>query len=519
MNVMQFIKYCNKGLTAVQLGSVLPQKFTRLLAGAIGFWAIIYVSMPTVSHAIDNAREINVVSMNSPQNLSLFDHKGGYGAEILYQNVYEGLVRYNANGKIVTGLAQAWFHNTDYTRWTLELRRNVTFHDGARFTADDVIFTFRNIKARHLGASNLLFKNIAFVKKESPWRIVFILKRPVRDFLKYLARPEAVIVNAATWFNNKTRPNGTGPYIYSSFEQGKQLVLLKNHGYWEQLGGINKVVYTFDKTIEQAVQGMQKGEYQGIIGVKNVMALSELDEQKFRVSSNTGGGILSLVVNQSRGALSSHPLRVAIAHALDRDTLVEQVMPNHASPAIETVMAYDMIEFLEPRYKFSLEKARDIINNSVYSEGLSFNMSIQDIPYMHRVANQVKHHMEQVNIIVNIIPIPVQNWYNHIHENKDFEIALTLSQGEFNILDYMNPNYFNYHNETINTMIDRVVAHELYDDKTIAMQRIQTFMSDDTVVIPLIKMNYVSAFRSEIKIPQHSSYRPQILFNESYIQY
>lgn len=472
-----------------------------------------------VAHAVDNAKEMHIISMNAPKHLSLFDPTAQSAQEILYQNIYEGLVRYGGNGNIVTGLAQAWSHNEDYSRWTFELRRNVFFHDGARLTAKDVVFTFRNLQVRNLGVWNKLFEHIDFVKKDSMWRVMFILKRPVRDFLAYLARPEAVIVNAATWFNNDSKPNGTGPYVYSTFEQGKQLALLRNHAYWDSVGGPDKIVYAFNHPIEHAVKDVNMGKYHGIIGVKNVVALEKLDTQRSQIISNRGGGILQLVINQRRGALAQHPIRVAIAHALDRNSLVKILMPNHASPAQETVMAYDSLDSQKPRYEFSLQKARDIVNRAGYAQGLSITITLKNTPHMRAVAGAIKAQIERANIGVILMPIDEHRWHTHIHQNKDFEMALTLTQGEFNILDYVSPNYFNYHNDEINTLVDRVIASESHDSKMMAMGKIQSMIADDAMVLPLIKMNYVSVLPAQMRIPNHSQYRPQILFNDSYIEY
>ena len=516
MMVTQFMRY---GKHPIGVDTLIKMALRRVVTG-VAFVSVVWAFFLSAgAYAMDNTKEINIVSMNSPKHLSLFDHTAPTAQEILYQNIFEGLVRYNANGKMVTGLARAWSHTIDYKQWTFELRRNVLFHDGAQFSADDVIFTFRNIKSSNLGTWNTLFDNIAFVKKDSPWRVVFILKRPVQDFLKYLARPEAVIVNSATWFNNKTQPNGTGPFMYSTFEQGKQLVLLKNHSYWDSLGWVDKVVYTFNHPIEQAVQDMKMGKYHGIIGIKNAKAISNLDTQKFQVMSHAGAGVLQLVVNQNRGALAQHPVRVAIAHALNRPQMVDEIMRGHASVATDTVMAYDSLDGEKPRYEFSLEKARDIVNRSGYNQGLAVKISIQDTPQMHMFAFAIKKQIEQANINVIIVPIPVDKWYTHIRKNKDFEMALTLSQGEFNILDYSSPNYFNYHNDDMNTLVDSVIASETVDAKMMAMGRIQSMMADDAIVIPIIKLNYISVLDKEIKTPKHSNYRPQFLLNETYIEF
>ena len=465
----------------------------------------------------DNTIEINIASMDSPKHLSLFDNIVSTAPEILYQNVYEGLVRYNGSNKIVTGLSHAWTHNEDYTEWTFELRRNVQFHDGAMFNADDVIFTFRNIQVRNSGVWQKLFMDIHFVKKDSPWRIVFLLKRPVKDFLKYLARPEAVIINAATWFNNIDTPNGTGPFIYLKFQRGERLELLKNHDYWDQLGRVNKIVYHFNQPMDTIIHKMNTGEYDGIIGLKNTHALDALNPELFHVKSHAGGGILTLVANQKRGALAQHPVRVAIAHALNRDGIIKQTMPNHATPAYDTIRAYDETKSAKPYYQYNLAKAQDIINRAGYNQGMSVNISIQDTPSMRAFASVLKQQIEQAGIHVVLKPIPMEQWYNRIYQDKDFEIALVIEEGEFNILNLLSPNFFNYSSDEVDKLIDTIIASDNSEIKTTNMMRLQSIMAEDASVIPLLNMHYISVLRNTMKMPAPSSYRPQVLLNETQI--
>ena len=465
-----------------------------------------------------NTIEINIASVDSPKHLSLFDNIVATAPEIFYQNVYEGLVRYNGSDKIVTGLSHAWTHNDDYTEWTFELRRDVKFHDGAMFNADDVIFTFRNIQVRNSGVWQKLFMDINFVKKDSPWRIVFLLKRPVKDFLKYLARPEAVIVNASTWFDNPKKPNGTGPFIYLKFQRGERLELLKNHDYWDQLGRVDKIVYHFNQSMNSVIKKMNTGEYDSIIGLKNTTGLDKLNPELFRIVSHKGGGILTLVANQKRGALAQHPVRVAIAHALNRDDMISQTMMGHASPAHNTVRAYHEIDGKKPYYEYNLAKAQDIINRAGYNQGMSVNISLQDTPAMHAFASVIKKQIEQAGIHVILTPISVEKWYQHIYVDKKFEIALTVEEGEFNILNLMSPNFFNYNSSEVDMLIDTIIATDNDEIKTTNMMRLQSIMAEDASVIPLIKMNYTKAIRKTMKIPAPSSYRPQLLLNETYVQ-
>jgi peptide/nickel transport system substrate-binding protein len=147
------------------------------------------------------------------------------------QNLYDPLVMIDSDLNTKPGLALEWNPNSDATVYEVKLRPDVTFHNGKTFTANDVIYSI-GLMAKPTSAalpfvSNIDLKGLKAVGKD----IVRIpLKVPDADLA-------ANFVYYNTWIvpeglKDFTKPVGTGPFQYQSFNPGQQSVFTRNPNYW-----------------------------------------------------------------------------------------------------------------------------------------------------------------------------------------------------------------------------------------------------------------------------------------------
>src|SRR5512135_1230996 len=114
----------------------LPIRAARL---ALGLAAALLIGLAPVQ-----AKTLRMANQGDP--LSLDPHSLNETLQLtILSNVYEGLVGYGKDLKIVPLLATDW-KQTAPTVWRFNLRKGVTFHDGSPFTADDVIFSYERAK-------------------------------------------------------------------------------------------------------------------------------------------------------------------------------------------------------------------------------------------------------------------------------------------------------------------------------------------------------------------------------------
>ena len=128
--------------------------------------------------------------------------------------VFDTLIEIAADGTLRGELAEAWRSNADATIWDVDLRRDVQFHNGADFSAEDVVASFQNLQDASLG--EVIATNARCAR--------FVLDAPDRQFPFLLAQPHLVILPGKDIAGAIDNGIGTGLYKLHKFESGRQLV-------------------------------------------------------------------------------------------------------------------------------------------------------------------------------------------------------------------------------------------------------------------------------------------------------
>jgi peptide/nickel transport system substrate-binding protein len=294
----------------------------------------------------------------------------------LLHQVYEPLVLRAADGKLQAGLATSWKVTADPTVWEFKLRPGVKFHDGAAFTADDVVFTFERAKAP-TSAWKTLLAPVVEVRK------VDALTVQVRTSGANLVLPQTLtnlfMVNAA-WSkaNRAEQPqnvsgkeenfatrheNGTGPYVLASREQDARTVLRQFDGYWGKGQfplQVTEIVYQPIKTaatriaalLSDQVDFVQDVPAQDVAKLKadpRLRVTEGLENRTIYLGLNVGAKELRYADVKGRNPLADPRVREAFRLAIDREALQRAVMRGLSVPA----------GVITPQFVHGYEKAFD----------------------------------------------------------------------------------------------------------------------------------------------------------------
>ena len=128
-------------------------------------------------------------------------------------------------------LAETFEPNSNATEWTFKIREGVTFHDGKKLTADDVVYTMK----RHQGedSTSVIKAVLASVKewkKTGPMEVKAVLESPNADLPTLLGLFQTKIVQTGSTGDGI----GTGPFVMESFEPGVKSVHVRNQNYWRE---------------------------------------------------------------------------------------------------------------------------------------------------------------------------------------------------------------------------------------------------------------------------------------------
>ncbi|HKO66788.1 MAG TPA: ABC transporter substrate-binding protein, partial [Burkholderiaceae bacterium] len=206
-----------------------------------------------------SAKTLRFASAFDPNSLDPHSLALLYQTRVVTQ-IYEGLVNRDQNFKLEPSLAVSW-QATAPTVWRFKLRPDVKFHNGAPFTADDVVFSIERALAKTSQRASQL-RGITAVRKVDPLTIDVQLSAPdavLPDKLWLIAMmnkawAEKHGVLQPQDYNGKQETyavrnaNGTGPFALKSYEQDRRLVLTANPNWWgkgsKSIGNVSEAVYT-----------------------------------------------------------------------------------------------------------------------------------------------------------------------------------------------------------------------------------------------------------------------------------
>ena len=149
--------------------------------------------------------------------------------------VYDQLVRYNKKLQFVPDLATSWMFSNGNRVIAFRLRKGVTFDDGSRFTSADVVASLNRVLAPKTGdASASYLSAVKSIVATGPYAVKLVLSRPDSSVLSGLTSVNLSILStkAIAAGTVATKPDGTGPFVFSSWSLNNYLVLKANPHYW-----------------------------------------------------------------------------------------------------------------------------------------------------------------------------------------------------------------------------------------------------------------------------------------------
>ncbi|MEJ1154489.1 ABC transporter substrate-binding protein [Microbacterium marmarense] len=284
--------------------------------------------------------------------------------------VTEPLVSLDVDGHLNPRLATDWSAAQDGLTWTFTLRDDAVFNDGSAVTAADVAATFDAITADDSmspGGSAFagILESTSALASET---VQFALERPFADFPLLLTGTNTGILPAGyvpgTWRDN---PVGAGQFLLEDYTIGQGATYVKNPDYWNadeiNLDGVELKIYG---DTQASVLAFQAGELDRIGLTSDVASTVDLDE--YNIISSGYNRIDGLFFNTDLAPFDDESVRQAIAWAIDREKLVDDVYEGNAEVANDTVFLPDYLlqpQGLEQRQQDLDEVARLLGNRTI----------------------------------------------------------------------------------------------------------------------------------------------------------
>jgi len=311
----------------------------------------------------------NMLSILDPQNNN--DLWCGH----TYSMTHDKLVEFDyQNNKLVPELATEWSFDADSLTYTFKLRDDVTFHNGEKFTAQDVIYTYE----RGMGFSfqQTRLKYIDKMEADGDYTLKITLNSPAAEFLEGLASPNLGILNkkAIEADAEKGGMVGTGPFVFKfeNFKPDESVVLTRNDSYWGEAPKSKEIEYRKIAEAGARVIGLQTGEIDICLEVPAVEAPNIADYEGVELIQQPSSKLLYMAMNMGEKGpdfFKDERVRKALNYATNTEDIIIAMTEGYASPAqgciAPTMFGHDPNV---ATYEYDLEKAKALLKEAGYDE-------------------------------------------------------------------------------------------------------------------------------------------------------
>ena len=365
--------------------------------------------------------------------------------EVVYANIFEGLTRIDKNGAVKPALASSWTVSDDKKTYTFNLQKGVSFHDGASFEADDVVFSLDRARAKDsVNAQKALFKPIQSVTALNPHTVVVKLSQPTGGFLFNMGWGDAVIVDKASAGKNKSHPIGTGPFKFSKWVKGDRVVMVRNDAYWGTPVKLKTATIKIIPDPAAAVSAMMAGDIDGFANFPAPESLSQFkNDPRFKVVIGSTEGETILSTNNQRGPFKNLKVRQAVAHTLDRKAIIDGAMFGYGTP-IGTHFAPHHPAYVDliSTHPLDLAKAKQLLAEAGYPDGFKAVIKLPPPSYARRGGEIVASQLRKIGIDLEIIPVEWAQWLDQVFKKRDYDLTIVSHTEPMDIGIYARKDYY-----------------------------------------------------------------------------
>ncbi len=401
--------------------------------------------------------DITVALQLEPPHLDPTSAAAGAIDSVLYTNVFEGLTRFMGDGSVVPGLAESWEISEDGLTYTFKLREGVTFHDGTTMDAEDVKFTLDRINAEDsANAQKALYAAISEVTVVDPQTVEVKLSEPNGNLLFNLAWGDAVIVAPESIEAIKQTPVGTGAFKFDEWRQGDKITLSRYDDYWGDAPALASATFKFisDPTAAFAsVMAEDVDVFAGFPAPENIPQFEADPRFQVLVGSTEGETILS--INNQRAPFDNVKVREAVAHAIDRQAIIDGAMFGYGTP-IGTHFAPHNPDYtdLTEMSAYDPEKSKALLAEAGFPDGFETTLHLPPPSYARRGGEIIAAQLAEVGIKAQITNVEWAQWLETVFKGKDFGLSIVSHTEPMDINIYANPDYyFQYDNAEFQSLI------------------------------------------------------------------
>ncbi len=417
-------------------------KFSRIFFAAIFF--VIASAFFSCKTANDGEEVLRMNISSEPD--SFFPWKSASAdSEALWRNIFEGLMSFDKNGKIVPCLAEKVVQSDDGLTYTFSLRKGVFFHNGKEFTSSDAEFSYKNMAGLDgFKPTSAKLGAVKSVRSNGKYEFIVEMKEANPSFL--LAAISVILPEG--YDGQEAHPLGTGPYEFVEYAQNQKLVLKKNENYWNK-GAAAKIpnVEVYIITDESAtISALQSGQLDvaTMVSQANAKAL----KGQFVNHGFPHNLVQILGMNNKVKPFDDIRVRKAVAAAVNKKEIIDGVFGGNA---IELYSNFSPVlreyynDSLENENPFDLKKASRLLAEAGYKNGFDITITVPaNYQYHMDTAQIIAAQLAKIKIRCIINPVEWATWLDQVYTKFNYEMTIIGFSGKIDPADILRRYYSTY---------------------------------------------------------------------------
>ena len=406
---------------------MLPNLSRRgvLKAGAATLAATSLTPFATrASPAMGGTISLGVSGANTSDSWDGGTHSDIYMQMAAHGMVFDCLTEIDAEGNLIGELAESWEPSADAKVWVFNLRKDVTFHNGKPFGADDVIESLNNhIAPESKSAAKPIVANVETMEKTSEHQVVMTLKAGNADFAHLLSDYHLFIHPAGMLKESFASGIGTGLYKVENFDPGVRLICSRVEGHYKdgQAGWFDGVEMIAINDAAARMNALLTGQVDAVNRVDFKIETLMRANPNIEILEVTGNQHFTFPMLTNLSPFDDLNVRKAIKYAVNRQEMVDKILLGHGAIGNDSPIgpANQFYAADLPQLEYDPDQANYYLKQAGL-DSLDIDLSASDAAFPGAVdASQlIQASTKSVGINVNVIQEAADGYWSNIWLKK-----------------------------------------------------------------------------------------------------
>jgi peptide/nickel transport system substrate-binding protein/oligopeptide transport system substrate-binding protein len=448
------------------------------------------------------------------------------------QQMFDGLVQFDANLNVVPCIAKSWEASRNGLVWTFHLRQGVKFHHGREVHADDFVYTFtRILDPRTASPRTWLFervqgapefrtgeaKRVEGLQALDAYTLQITLSQPYTPFVNLLGKTQAQVLpqeevqRLGAEFGR--RPIGTGPFRFVNWVAGEEITLEANEAYFEGRPFLDRLHYRVMPNHQEILAEFAKGALEDV-DLKGHEGTPLSSDSRFRFLRKPLLATVFLWLDTRHSPLSNLKVRQAINYGINREAISSGIRQDRHVQARGTLpLGMPGSNPDLAGYTYDPARAQRLLAEAGYPEG-------KDLPPLElwtgvtstavlQEHETIKRDLERLGIRVELIT--AENWKQYKAEVVGKRPGALYRYAWF--ADFPDPdnflfplfhsqgpeNYANYSNPTVDHLLEQARSEGDYLKRIELYRQAEALIMTDAPVVNLVYYTFATLFQPYVQ--------------------